>query len=142
MVFAPKKNGTLRLSVVLRRLEAIAIRDAYRVLHMDACFQFIGKVKTFLTLVANSRYWQIKLEEGARHKGAFTSYHRLYRLLCMPFGLPNASGTFRRTLDVNVFTVRWKYALVYFDDIVIFSQSHLEYTDCALIVLTTAASRA
>lgn len=40
----------------------------------------------------------------------------------MPFGLRYAPGTFQRTMGVILSSLRWQYALVYFDDIVVNSE--------------------
>ena len=42
----------------------------------------------------------------------------------MPFGLSNAPATFQRALDVILRSVRWSTAIVYLDDVIVFSSSH------------------
>ena len=59
----------------------------------------------------------------------------------MPFGLKNAPATFQRAMDVILASVNWKYALVYLDDIVIFSntfEEHLQHFRSVLQLLQTA----
>lgn len=45
----------------------------------------------------------------------------------MPFGLKNAPGTSQRVIDVIFSTVKWQTALVYLDDIVIYSNTIKAY---------------
>lgn len=45
----------------------------------------------------------------------------------MPFGLRNGPGPVQRTMAVKIFTERWKHALVYSEDIVVFSKSPQEH---------------
>lgn len=40
----------------------------------------------------------------------------------MPFGFKNASSTFQEAMDIVLLNVKWKFALVYFEDIVVFSR--------------------
>jgi Reverse transcriptase (RNA-dependent DNA polymerase) len=42
----------------------------------------------------------------------------------MPLGLSNAPDTFQRSLDVILSTLRWRSAIVYLDDVIVFSRSH------------------
>lgn len=72
----------------------------------------------------------VEIEETDYYKTGFISHHKLYRLSFMPFRLCNASETFQQTLDVRLTPVKGRLALVYFDDIIIFSQStnvHMEH---------------
>lgn len=56
-------------------------------------------------------------------------------------GLGNAPDTFQWVIDVILPTTRWKYALVYLDDIVIFSQApkdHVKHARSALCLRKNA----
>lgn len=60
-----------------------------------------------------------------------TSHHSLYQLTRVPFGLSSAPATFQSLMDVILSTVKWKYAVVYLEDIVIFSRAveeHIKHT--------------
>lgn len=48
-------------------------------------------------------------------------------ILSMPFGLREARGTFQRSMDVVLLTVKWQFALDYLDNIVIFSKTTKEH---------------
>jgi Reverse transcriptase (RNA-dependent DNA polymerase) len=59
----------------------------------------------------------------------------------MPFGLCNAPATFQRALAMLLCKVKWKYALVYLDDVIIYSKSieeHFEQLDYVLSILRNA----
>lgn len=103
---------------------------------MDERIDSLGEATVFSTLDANGSYWQIEIEKSDRDKTAFTSPHGLYRFIRMPFGLRNAPGTFQRTMDVILSTVKWQFALVYLDDIVVFSRTPVEHIDHVRHVLT------
>lgn len=60
---------------------------------------------------------------------------RLYKLLQMQFGLQSALSTFQRAMDIILLTVKWKFALVYLDDIVSFSRFVGKQLDHKMIVV-------
>lgn len=65
----------------------------------------------------------MELREECKDETYFRSHHGLFRSIGMRFGLSDAPGTFQREIYVNILQVKWKYALVYLDDVVIFSKS-------------------
>lgn len=42
IVFAPKKDGSLRVCIDYRRLNAVRIRDSYPIPRIDECIGFFG----------------------------------------------------------------------------------------------------
>ena len=113
----------------------MTVRDAYPIPRMDECIDSLGDAVIFSTLDCNSGYWQIPMAEEERDKTAFISHYDLYRWLRMPFGLKNAPGTFQRAADVILASVKWQFALVYLDDIIIYSKSIEEHYDHLQTVL-------
>lgn len=141
IVFAPKKDGSLRFYVDYRRLNAVTIRDSYPIQRIDECIDSLGSAEIFSTLDCNWGYWQIGIDECDRHKSAFTSHRGLFQYKRRPFGLRNAPGTFQRTIDIILATSKWQYAIIYLDDIIIFSRNvkeHFEYTKSVLQMLSAA----
>lgn len=69
---------------------------------------------------ANAGYWQVETDPKEWDKTAFKSHHGLKWFIRIPFGLKNAPETFQRVVDVIFSTVRWKFVLVYLDDILLF----------------------
>jgi Reverse transcriptase (RNA-dependent DNA polymerase) len=53
----------------------------------------------------------------------------------MPFGLVNAPATFQRAMDVMLSSVKWKFCLMYLDDIIIYSSSHEQHLKDLNLVL-------
>lgn len=67
------------------------------------------------------------MTERDKDKTAFTSHFGLFSFLRMPFGLKNAPCTFQIAADVIPNRVRWQNALVYLDDVIVYSQSVEEH---------------
>jgi len=135
IVFAPKKDGAMRFCVDYRRLNAMTLRDSYPIPRMDECIDSLGDANIFTTLDANCGYWQIEIADQDKDKTTFTSHHGLYRFVRMPFGLRNAPSTFQRVIDIILSTVKWQYALVYLDDVIIYSRSAEEHMTHVATVL-------
>ena len=141
VVLVPKKDGTLRFCIDYRKLNAITIRDSYPIPRMDECIDSLGEATVFTTLDCNSGYWQIPLSEEEKDKTTFTSDMGLYRFLRIPFGLKNAPATFQRAVNIILSRVKWQYALVYIDDVIIYSNSiekHFEHVHHVLSLLRQA----
>ncbi|MGH0053304.1 MAG: reverse transcriptase/ribonuclease H family protein, partial [Sphaerochaetaceae bacterium] len=141
VVFAPKKDGTLRFCVDYRRLNSVTIRDTYPIPKMDECIDSLGDASIFTTLDCNSGYWQTPLAKDDRDKTAFTCHAGLYRFIRMPFGLMNAPATFQRALDMILSRFKWKTCLVYLDDVIIYSNNmddHFKHVEEILSCLSNA----
>ena len=141
IVFAPKKDGTLRFCVDYRKLNAATIADTYPLPRIDDCLDSLGDATIFTTLDANSGYWQVPVAHEDRDKTTFTTFMGTFRHKRMPFGLRNAPATFQRALDMILSGVRWQTCLVYIDDVIIFSRNvedHLHHVDEVLTLLRRA----
>ena len=120
LLLVAKPNGSFRFCIDYRRLNAMTVRDAYHIPRMDKCIDSLGDAVIFSTLDCNSGHWQIPMSYEDRDKTAFFSHCGLFRWLRMPFGLKNAPGTFQRAANVILAGVKWQFALVYLDDIIIY----------------------
>ena len=130
VVLVKKKNGKLRFCVDYRKLNSITKKDTYPLPRIDEMLDNLGKAKWFTSLDLTSGYWQVQVKEEDKEKTAFITKYGLYEFNVMPFGLCNAPSTFQRLMDVVLSSVLWKYAMVYIDDVNIYSESfeqHLEH---------------
>lgn len=105
-VFAPKRNGTLRICVEYRKLNAVANRSPNPISRKDACLSSLGEPAILSALNTNSGHWQIKIVELDRDKTTFMSHHGLHRFIHMPPGLRNVPGTFQRTIYIALAAVK------------------------------------
>ena len=59
----------------------------------------------------------------------------------MPFGLMNAPGTIQRAADIILASVKWQHALVYLDDVIVYSdtlEEHFDHLESVLRLLRDA----
>lgn len=80
----------------------------------------LGDAAIFSTLEGNSDYLQVEIAEDHRYKTDFTCHYSLFRPTRIPFRLKNASGLCQQEMVVILSKVKWKLALAYLYDIVIF----------------------
>ena len=121
IVIVRKKDGTLRLCVDYRRLNAKTVGYAYPFPRIQESFDALVGAQYFTTLDLASRYHQIAMHPTDQPKTAFVTPFGLYEYTRMPFGLATAPATFQRLIHGVMSDFMYNFALVYLDDILVFS---------------------
>ena len=96
-VLVKKENGSTRFFVDYRKLNAVTLRDAYPLPHIDDALDTLSGSYWFSTLDTRvvSGYWQVTMYP-ADQKTAFCTTEGLFEFKVMPFWLTNAPATFQR----------------------------------------------
>lgn len=103
----------------------MSIQDSYLKHCIYGSAELLGKKTMFSTLDANSCYWQAEIAKNVLEKTRYTVYHWFCRLTRMLFGLKDAPGTFQQAITVLITNVKYQFAIVYLDDIVIFCEHQM-----------------
>ena len=127
VVMVPKKGGEMRFCVDYRLLNKATIKDRYPLPRIDDTIDALYGAQYFSTLDLFSGYWQIEIEEADKYKTAFVCEFGQYEFNRMPFGLTNAPATFQRLMNKILKPVLYQSALVYLDDIIVFSKTIIEH---------------
>ena len=118
-----------------RALNKQTIKNQVPSPRIDEVWDQVGVAKYFSTLDLRSGYHQIRLKEGDIQITAFRTRYGQYEYLETSFGLAGALGCFQ-TLMNNIFRPYLdKFALVYLDDILIYSKTKEEHLRHLKIVM-------
>ena len=69
----------------------------------------------------------MEIEEEDKAKPAFCTKYGLFQFNVMPFGLCKAPGTFEQLMETVLRKMQWEQAMLYLDDIIIFSATLEEH---------------
>jgi len=138
VLFVRKHDGTLRLCVDYRRLNAITIRNSYPIPRLNDLVESFKGARIFTRLDLRSAYNLVRVKEGHEYLTAFRTPLGHYEYLVMPFGLRNAPSVFQRFIQDVLSDVIGKNVQVYLDDIIIYStnlQDHISHVSNVLNLL-------
>jgi hypothetical protein len=132
VIFVPKKDGTQRLCVDYRALNAVIIKNKYPLPRIDDLFDQLYGVCVFSKIDLRSGYHQLKIRECDIPKIAFISRYGLYEYTVMSFGLTNAPAYFIYLINKVFMEYMDKFIMVFIDDILIYPRSEEEHLRLAL----------
>ncbi|CAF1518625.1 unnamed protein product [Adineta steineri] len=122
-----KKDGSLRFCIDYRELNSVTVRDVYPIPRIYDTLDQLQQTEYFSSMDLLSDFWQTELDSTSRDKTAIISQAYLFRFRVMPFGLINALATFQRFMDLVLSGLKWICALVYLDNIIVYSSSFKDH---------------
>lgn len=139
-ILVKKKDGTMRLCIDYRKLNAITKKDAHPLPRIEDIFDTLSGSKYFTTLDLAMGYHQVEMHPDDREKTAFSTPFGLFQYNVMPFGLATAPATFMRLMTIVFRGMLYNTCLAYLDDIIIFGRTFTEHLDRLAAVLKRVES--
>src|SRR5690606_19053446 len=130
-----KKDGTLRLCVDYRALNKITVKDRCPLPLINETMDQLKEATIFTKLDLKGAYNLIRIKEGDEWKTAFRTRYGHFEYLVMPFGLTNAPATFQAFINDVLREYLDRFAVVYLDDILIFSRNYQEHVGHVRVVM-------
>ena len=135
VLFAPKKDGSLRPCIDYRKLNDITQKNRYPLPRIDELQDRLLGAKWFTAIDIRDAYYRIRIKEGEEWKTAFRTRFGHYEYQVMPFGLTNAPASFQELINDTIREYLDIFALAYLDDILIFSTTYKEHVQHVRMVL-------
>ena len=128
IIVVPKGDGGKHLVIDYRALNKVTRKFTWPMPKVEDIFSKLNRVTYFTTLDLRAGYHHIPLDKPSIPKMAFNSPFGKYEYVKVPFGLAQAPAYFQELMTgiLKDFT----FAIVYLDDIIIFSttpQEHLSH---------------
>lgn len=111
------------------------IVDRYPMPDINMTLQNLGNANFFSKIDLESGYHQIIIRESDREKTAFSINGVKFDFVRMPFGLTNAPSIFQRCVDDILRPYIGKFAYVYMNGVLIFSNSLEEHLNHVKIII-------
>lgn len=127
ILFVKKKDGTMRMCVDYRALNCITVKNRYPLPRVDELFDRLQGARFFSKIDLRSGYHQIRIAPEDVPKTAFRTRYGHYEFLVLPFGLTNAPATFMHLMHQALRPLLDECALVFLDDILIYSRTLEEH---------------
>ena len=102
-------------------------KDNYPLPKMEQLLQRVSEASVMPFLNGFSSYNQVVVHPDDQEKTAFTTPWATFMYAKMPFGLMNVGETFQRSMDLAFVGLKDKFALIYLDDLTIYSHNHEEH---------------
>jgi hypothetical protein len=137
ILFTPKPDGTLRMCVDYRGLNAVTERDVFPLPRAEDLFAKVKGKRVFSSIDLLKGYWQVAIQPRDRHLTAFTTPEGLFEYKVLAMGLTNAPATFQRMMT-RIFQdlIDKGQVMVYLDDVLVMTETVEEHCTVMEDVLT------
>ena len=137
VMFVPKPDGSLRMVLDYRELNAQTVKDRYPLPRDHDLFDQlqISQARFLTSMDLLYGYWQVLIHPDDIHKTAIRTPLGAYEYVVMPMGLTNAPATFQRMMESVLRPFLTDFCMVYLDDIIVYSRTEEEHVKHIIMIL-------
>ena len=138
VLFAKKKDGSLRLCIDYRGLNNVTIKDRTPLPNISEMRDRLCGAKVFSKIDLRDGFYNILVAPEDRHKTAFRTRYGHFQFNVVPFGLCNSPATFMACMNRIFGALYDNCVIAYVDDILIYSKTveeHMKHLDQVLGLL-------
>ena len=99
ILFAKKKDKTLRLCIDYRKLNRVTIKNWYPLSRIDDLFDQLRGARVYSKIDLRTGYHQLRVREIDIPKTAFRTCYGHFEFMVKPFGLTNVPAAFMDLMD-------------------------------------------
>jgi hypothetical protein len=127
VLFVRKKDGSMRMCIDYRNLNAVTIKNKYPLPRIDDLLDQLRGAKYFSKIDLRSGYHQMKIRESHIPKIAFVTRYGRFEIIVVSFGLTNAPAYFMNMMNKVFMDELDKFVVVFIDDILVYSSTVEEH---------------
>ena len=135
VLFAKKKDKTLRLCIDYRQLNRVTIKNRYPFPRIDDLFDQLRGARVYSKIDLHTGYHHLRVRDTDILKTTFRTRYGHFEFTVMPFGLTNVPAAFMDLMHRVFQPYLDQFVVVFVDDILIYSQSKWEHEYHLRIVL-------
>ena len=135
VLFAKKKEKTLRMCIDYRQLNRVTIKNRYPLPRIDDLFDQLRGARIYFKIDLRTGYHQLRVRGANIPKTTFRTWYGYFEFTVMPFGLTNAPVAFMDLMHRVFHPYLDQFVVVFVDDILIYSQSEEKHEDHLRVVL-------
>ncbi|GLI67816.1 hypothetical protein VaNZ11_012071, partial [Volvox africanus] len=135
ILFVGKKDGTLRMCIDYRGLNASTVKNRYPLPRVDDLLDKLKGSAYFSSIDLQQGYNQICIAASDIPKTAFWTPFCHFEYTVLSFGLTNAPATFQAVMDRMFRPFIDRFVVCYLDDILVYSKTREEHLEHLRLVL-------
>ena len=122
-VVTPRKDGTMRMCVDYRDVNAQTEKNSFPLLRIDQVLPTLSRARFFASLDLLISFHQVEVDPRDGAKTAFLTHRSVYVNNAMLFGLCKAPATFLRLIKKVLKPLIGLGVLVYINDVLIYAET-------------------